>query len=72
MNDHYADLFPVHSRTYGGEIFSLPQVIERKVDSVVDVTEFIYVVEAQLDRQCMMKYDFFHCFLLNVLNSTQK
>ena len=24
MNDHYADLFPVHSRTYGCEIFSLP------------------------------------------------
>ena len=72
MNDHYADLFPVHSRTYGGEIFSLPQVIERKVDSVVDVTEFIYVVEAQLDRQSVVKYDFFHCFHLIFLNLAQK
>ena len=72
MNNDYADLFPVHSRTYGSKVFSLPQIIERKVNGIVDVAEFVYVVEAQLDRQCMMKYDFFQCFPLIFFISMQK
>ena len=36
------------------------------------MTEFVYVIEAQLNRQRVVKYDFFHCFHLIFLNSAQK
>ena len=48
-NDN-AGLLPVDSGTYGSEVFSLAQIVKRKINSVVDVTEFIYVIEAQLNR----------------------
>ena len=49
-----ASILPVSythlSGTYGSEVFSLAQIVKRKINSVVDVTEFIYVIEAQLNR----------------------
>ena len=50
MDNDNAGLLPVDSGTYGSEVFSLAQIVKRKLNSVVDVTEFIYVIEAQLNR----------------------
>ena len=50
MDDDDAVFLPVDMRTYGSKIFCLTQIIKREVDGVVDVTEFVDVVEAQLYR----------------------
>ena len=50
MDNDNASLLPVASGTYGSEVFCLAQLVKRKINSVVDVTELIYVIEAQLNR----------------------
>ena len=50
MDNDNAGLLTVDSGTYGSEVFSLALIVKRKINSVVDVTEFIYVIEAQLNR----------------------
>ena len=50
MNNDNANLFPIYSRTYRTEVFSLSQVVKGEVNCVVDVTKFVYIIESQLDR----------------------
>ena len=50
MNNDNANLFPIYSRAYRTEVFSLSQVVKGEVNRVVDVTKFVYIIESQLDR----------------------
>ena len=46
MDDNDAILFPIYIRAYRSEIFRFSQIIEREVNSVVYMTEFVDVIEA--------------------------
>ena len=43
MDNDNASLLPVDSGTYGSEVFSLAQIVKRKINSVVDVTEIRFL-----------------------------
>ena len=44
------------------KILCLAGIIKLKINRIVDMTEFINVIKADLYRKCVTKLNFFHCF----------
>ena len=55
MNDNDSNMFPIDIRTYLSDIIGFRCIIELEINRIVDMPEFIHIIETDLKGHDVMK-----------------